>query len=307
MNSYIVNGLQLKKDLLADSNRLFKKYGVKPKVALISVDHSTLARHNFELHSSAFQTAGIEVDQNLFAEASTEQTIIEHIRQLNADPSVDAILALAPMPHDISLVTLVNEIDPAKEVEGIHPEHGARLSPFSQLPVTRRPLTPVTLFTLLARSSVPLSGDMLVVLYDENVLEKNPVAKLAVKHNLVSAAPSGMSVHAIPFGHSRQIEICRMADVLLVSIEDAEVIDASWIKPGALCVDFNSIPVEKENGKIRIIGGIKNSSVSEVAGALCPIPGGFGPALLAMLARRILEVAFSNRGVLLQEPDSMIT
>lgn len=294
MNAQLIDGRKLQAKLVHETREVLSKSGVVPRAALIGIGNSVLMQHNLQLHTKVFRQAGIETTSVNLKETDDLAKMVKSVENLNEDPEIDVILALAPTPEQVPLSTIINAISSAKEAEGLKPEYTAQLSPFAEGFPRRLPLTPLTLFALLKENGLELQGSELVMLSDEYVLQTNPVAKLAVRYGLLPAAPEKMSVQLVPYGHPRQQEMCRNADILLISLNEARVVTGDWVKPGAYCIDFNSIPVEDQFGRVTIAGGMATDSVSQVAGAIAPIPGGFGPALLGMLVRRIAEIKLEN-------------
>jgi methylenetetrahydrofolate dehydrogenase (NADP+)/methenyltetrahydrofolate cyclohydrolase len=189
-------------------------------------------------------------------------------------------------------------VHPDKEVEGIHGAHTRRLSPLSTEPPRLLPLVPVAILTMLAEIGFDPFGSHVVVLVDPEQLEANPVAKMVARSGAFAALPLDAIGVVVPYTHPRARELCRAADLLVVSLNQPKLVTADWVGTGATVVDYNWIctgtrphPRDPERTLPRIVGGVDVESVSTVAKAISPIPGGIGPVMLGILIERIVQAA----------------
>ena len=189
------------------------------------------------------------------------------MRQLNADPAVHGILVQLPLPKGLDEAAVVRAIDPAKDVDGLHPANVAALVMGEEGLV---PCTPAGCIELCDRYGVELEGARAVVI-GRSMLVGKPVAQLLLaRHATVTIA------------HSRTRDLaglCREADVIIAAVGRAGLVRGDWVKPGACVID---VGINRgEDGKLH--GDVAFDEVAAVAGLLTPVPGGVGPMTIAML------------------------
>jgi methylenetetrahydrofolate dehydrogenase (NADP+)/methenyltetrahydrofolate cyclohydrolase len=208
-------------------------------------------------------------------ENTTESELIELIEKLNADGSVNGILVQLPVPEHINEEKIINTISPAKDVDGFHPASVGALSIGQKGFVS---CTPAGIIQLLKRSDVEIEGKNCVVIGRSNIVGK-PMAMLLLREN-----------GTVTVCHSRTKdlkEVCRRADILVVAIGRPKMIDADYVKDGAVVIDVGIHRME--NGKL--CGDVDYASVEPVASAITPVPGGVGPMTIAMLMNNCVETA----------------
>jgi methylenetetrahydrofolate dehydrogenase (NADP+)/methenyltetrahydrofolate cyclohydrolase len=207
--------------------------------------------------------------------ADSRQDEIEALlRELNADPRVSGILLQLPTPDHIDGSYLTTLIDPAKDVDGLTPISAGLLAKGRP---GLRPCTPSGVMELLRRHEVALEGAEAVVVGRSDLVGKPMGALLLAENATVTTC------------HSRTrdlAEVCRRADVLVAAVGRAELIDGSWIKPGATVID---VGMNRTDDGLR--GDVAFGSAAEVAGLLTPVPGGVGPMTIAMLLSNTLRAA----------------
>jgi methylenetetrahydrofolate dehydrogenase (NADP+)/methenyltetrahydrofolate cyclohydrolase len=183
----------------------------------------------------------------------------------------------------------VGTIDPAKDVDGFHPINVGRL--WSGLP-TMVPCTPQGCLRLLCTVHRDLTGLDAVVLGRSNIVGK-PLAAL-----LIGADCTVTVIHS----KTRDArEISRHADILIAAAGQPRMVNADWVKPGATVIDVGISPTADPDGRSRVVGDVDFASVSAVAGAITPVPGGVGPMTIACLLLNTLLAACRRRGL----PDPM--
>ncbi|MDQ1522011.1 MAG: methylenetetrahydrofolate dehydrogenase / methenyltetrahydrofolate cyclohydrolase [Actinomycetota bacterium] len=204
--------------------------------------------------------------------------VLELVAGLNADPKVDGFLIQHPVPDHLDYSELVMAVDPAKDVDGLHPTNlgylalGASGHP--------RPGTPRAIVELLARYKVPIDGRH-VVIVGRGTTAGRPLAML-----LSLKEPNGNAT--VTQCHTRTQflpEFTRQADILVAAAGRAGLITAEMVKPGAAVIDVGVS--RSESG----ISGDVAPDVREVAGWLSPVPGGVGPMTIVMLMRSTVELA----------------
>jgi methylenetetrahydrofolate dehydrogenase (NADP+)/methenyltetrahydrofolate cyclohydrolase len=186
----------------------------------------------------------------------------------------------APTPRAI-----IEAIPPAKDVDGFHPINVGRLA--AGLPGFV-PCTPLGIHELLRHYEVPLAGRHVVVLGRSNIVGR-PLATLLSRKGVDATVTLGHSAS----GPGLQ-DLARQADVLVCAIGNPEMVTADWVRPGATVVDVgvHRIPDPTRRTGSRLVGDVEAGSVSKVAGALTPVPGGVGPMTVAMvLANTVLAAS----------------
>jgi methylenetetrahydrofolate dehydrogenase (NADP+)/methenyltetrahydrofolate cyclohydrolase len=207
------------------------------------------------------------------------------VRQLNTDPAVDGILVQLPLPKQITAETVINAIDPDKDVDGFHVVNAGRLMTGHPGFV---PCTPLGCLMLLKDRLGDLSGSRALVLGRSNIVGK-PMAQLLLgEHCTVTIAHS----------RSRDLaEECRRAEILVAAVGRAEMVRGDWIRAGATVIDVGINRVDAGDGRTRLVGDVDFDAALLVAGAITPVPGGVGPMTIACLLRNTLIACCRQNGV----------
>jgi methylenetetrahydrofolate dehydrogenase (NADP+)/methenyltetrahydrofolate cyclohydrolase len=215
----------------------------------------------------------------------SEARLVAEIEKLNHDERVDGVLVQLPLPRQIDPHRVVSTIDPAKDVDGFHPVNVGRL--WSGLP-TMVPCTPQGCLRLVGTVHPDLTGLNAVVLGRSNIVGKPLAALLIVADCTVTV------IHS----KTRDArEISRHADILIAAAGQPRMVNADWVKPGATVIDVGISPAADPEGRNRIVGDADFASVSAVAGAITPVPGGVGPMTIACLLLNTLLAACRRRGL----------
>lgn len=256
--------------------RELRAAGTTPVLALISVGDDPASQIYLRRKSEACAEVGIEARRVALAAGSDTGAIIERVRALARSSEVHGILVQLPLAPPAEAQAVLEAVPPEKDVDGFHPVNAGRLA--AGLPGFV-PATPRGILELLRYYQVPLAGRHAVVLGRSNVVGR-PLA------NLLASRGVDMTVTV---GHSASgpqlRELARQADVLVAAIGRPESIRAEWVKPGATVVDvgMHRVPDTRSSSGTRLTGDVDAVSVSRVAGALTPVPGGVGPMTVAML------------------------
>lgn len=208
---------------------------------------------------------------------TTEEELIALIEKLNNDDSVHGILVQLPVPEHINEKNIINAISPKKDVDGFHPASVGALSIGEKGFIS---CTPAGIIQLLKRSDIEIAGKECVVIGRSNIVGK-PMAMLLLREN-----------GTVTICHSKTKdlkEVCKRADILVVAIGRPKMIDASYVKEGAVVIDVGIH--RDENNKL--CGDVDYASVEPVAGAITPVPGGVGPMTIAMLMNNCVEAGMA--------------
>jgi methylenetetrahydrofolate dehydrogenase (NADP+) / methenyltetrahydrofolate cyclohydrolase len=219
------------------------------------------------------------VHSELGAETPQDE-LLRLVSELNSDDSVDGILVQLPLPEQIDQDAVIASIDPAKDVDGLTAVNAGLLAQGRPRLV---PCTPRGVIELVRHAGAELQGAEAVVV-GRSILVGRPLASLLLgEHATVTVC------------HSRTqdlAEVCRRADVLVAAVGSPRLIRAEMVKPGATVIDVGTN--HTDGG---LVGDVDFEAVSEVAGAITPVPGGVGPMTIAMLLANTLEAADARRRV----------
>jgi methylenetetrahydrofolate dehydrogenase (NADP+)/methenyltetrahydrofolate cyclohydrolase len=223
--------------------------------------------------------AGMISNEIKLSGISSQQELLDIVAALNNDPNVDGILVQMPLPKQIDTQTIIEAINPAKDVDGLHPANAGKLN---QGIDALTPCTPLGCMILLERAGVQVSGANAVVI-GRSILVGRPVAALLLAANAT-----------VTIAHSRTKDlaaVCRQADIVIAAVGKLELVRGDWIKPGAAVIDVGINRVAGEGGKTRLIGDVHYESAAAVAGVITPVPGGVGPMTIACLLQNTLTAA----------------
>ncbi len=204
----------------------------------------------------------------------TEKAVIATLRTLNADPAVDGVIVQMPLPPTIRLREVIDAIDPAKDIDGIHPLNAGllRLGYDGFLPATAHASVEI-----LRRSGIEIAGRDAVVIGRSAVVGM-PAAFLLVKEDAT-----------VTVCHSRTRDLAghvARADIVVVAAGHPGLVTGTMLKPGAVVVDVGINVVDG-----RVVGDVDFASAVEVASAITPVPGGIGPLTNALLLTHLVRAA----------------
>lgn len=264
--------------------------GVTAVLALVAVGEDPASQIYLARKAEACAEAGIETRRVALPAGADTATVIARVRALGADPAVHGILVQLPLAPPADGQAVLEAIPPAKDVDGFHPENAGRLA--AGLPGFV-PCTPRGILELLRHHEIALAGRHAVILGRSNVVGR-PLA------NLLSARGVDMTVTV---GHSASgsalRDLARGADLLVAAIGRPEMVDASWVRPGAVVVDvgIHRVADPSRRSGHRLTGDVDAASVAAVAAALTPVPGGVGPMTVAMVVANTVLAAGRQTGV----------
>ena len=271
---------------VADYARTFEeKVGRKAALAVVLVGDDPASHVYVASKTRAILEAGMaSLEYKLPADAS-EDKLLDRVRALNADPDVDGILVQLPVPEHMNENRVIAAIHPSKDVDGFNIINVGRLVVGQHGFV---PCTPLGCLMLLKDRLGSLEGLEAVVIGRSNIVGK-PMAALLNRENAT-----------VTLAHSRTKDlpgVVRRADIVVAAVGKPEMVEGSWIKPGATVIDVGINRVPGENGKTRLVGDVAFAEASEVAGAITPVPGGVGPMTIAVLLRNTLVAAYRREGL----------
>ncbi len=287
MSARILEGKFFAQQFKEDAGRrveiLRQKYGVNPGLAVIIVGENPASQVYVRNKHKSCEELGIRSDVIRMTETTGKEELLAKIDELNADDGIHGILVQLPLPDAIHSQEeeILNRIDPAKDVDGFHPVNVGRLVTGNPGLV---PCTPAGCIRMLELADIPVDGKRAVIIGRSNIVGKPMLHLLMAKHATVTVCHS----------HTKDLaEITREADILVAAIGKPEFVKADMVKPGATVIDvgINRIAPKK------LVGDVDFAAVSEVAGAITPVPGGVGLLTVAMLMQNVVRAAELKLGI----------
>lgn len=251
----------------------YKAQGIEICLAVIQVGNDPASSVYVNNKKKACAYIGINSLSYELPEETTQEELLSLIRELNERKDVNGILVQLPVPAHIDEKTIINAIDPKKDVDGFHPQSVGSLCIGQPGFVS---CTPAGIIQLLKRSDIDISGKHCVVIGRSNIVGK-PMALLMLRENAT-----------VTVAHSKTKDlksITRQADILIVAIGKPKFIDASYIKDGAVVIDVG-IHRNEDN---KLCGDVDFDSAKEAASYITPVPGGVGPMTIAMLMKNCVD------------------
>ena len=255
------------KDELKEKVAQLKEKGVEVTLAVIQVGNDPASTVYVGNKKKACAYIGINSLAYELPEETTQEELLNLVRQLNDREDVNGILVQLPLPAHIDEDTVIRTIAPEKDEDRFHPQSVGLLSIGQKGFVS---CTPAGIIQLLKRSGIEIDGKECVVVGRSNIVGK-PMAMLLIREN---------GTVTVCHSHTMDLkEVTRRADILVVAIGKRQFITADYVKEGATVIDVGMH--RKEDGKL--CGDVDFDSVEPVAGAITPVPGGVGPMTIAML------------------------
>ena len=261
------------KDELKREVAEWKEKGKEAALAVIQVGNDPASSVNVRNKKRACEYIGIGSLNYELPEETTEAELLDLIAELNAKKEVSGILVQLPLPKHMDEDKVIRAIDPAKDVDGFHPQNVGALVIGQKGFVS---CTPAGIIELLKRNDIEIDGKHCVVVGRSNIVGK-PMALLMLREN---------ATVTVTHSHTTNLkEICKQADILIVAIGKNQFITADYVKEGAVVIDVGIH--RDENNKLS--GDVKFDEVEPLASAITPVPGGVGPMTIAMLMNNCVE------------------
>ncbi|MFT9213028.1 bifunctional methylenetetrahydrofolate dehydrogenase/methenyltetrahydrofolate cyclohydrolase FolD [Liquorilactobacillus ghanensis] len=256
-----------------------KARGVSPKLAVILIGDDPASQIYVRNKRRMAKKIGIETSDLRLPVATSEEKLLQIIAELNNDVTVHGILVQLPLPPQINEETIIQAIDPLKDVDGFHPFNMGKL--FMGAPYAI-PCTPNGIMQLLAEYRIPLAGKKVVIVGRSNIVGR-PLAALMINHNATVTVAHSYTKNLF--------ELTRRADILVAAVGKAELFSQTAIKSGAVVIDVGI----NRNAAGKLVGDVDQIKVADIASYLTPVPGGVGPMTIAMLMKQTVD--FTERSV----------
>lgn len=265
---------QIKSEVALEVREL-KEKGIVPGLAVVLVGNDHASQTYVNLKEKACAAAGIYSEKYTLPENTRQDELFELVNRLNHKKEIHGILVQMPLPDGLDEKSVIETIDPWKDVDAFHPSNVGRImiGDYRFLPCT-----PAGIIELLRREHVSISGKNCVVVGRSNIVGK-PMAMLLLHEN-----------GTVTICHSKTKDLeetCRRADILVAAVGKPKFITADMVKPGACVIDVGMD--RDENGKL--CGDVDFEPVSKLASYITPVPGGVGPMTIAMLLKNTLTAA----------------
>lgn len=286
---------QIRDEVKAETLAFVAAGGRRPGLGALLVGDDPASHIYVSSKTKACEELGLHhVTERLSATASTED-VLAVVERFNQDPAIHGILVQLPLPKQVDALRVLDAVSPQKDVDGFHPENVGLLS---QGRVRFAPCTPAGIMELLRREGIDPKGKTAVVVGRSDIVGKPMALLLLHAHATVTIA------------HSRTKDLAavtRTADILIAAVGKPGLLRAEYVREGAVVIDvgIHRISTEAEARDMlsetrlakfdpargAVVGDVHSPSVSQVASALTPVPGGVGPLTIAMLMANTLKAA----------------
>jgi methylenetetrahydrofolate dehydrogenase (NADP+)/methenyltetrahydrofolate cyclohydrolase len=246
---------------------VLKEKGLTPGLAVVLVGNNSASQTYVNNKTKTCERLGMYSVMVTLDENVSEDELLQNVAALNNDEKIHGILVQLPLPKHINEDRVISAISPFKDVDGFHPENVGKMMIGQQ---TFIPCTPFGVMKLLEYSDIDVAGKHAVIIGRSNIVGK-PMGQLLLQKDAT-----------VTYCHSKTKDLRAMtkqADILVVALGRAKMIDASYIKDGAVVIDVGIN--RDENNKL--CGDVDFESAKEVASKITPVPGGVGPMTIAML------------------------
>src|ERR1700737_4425365 len=289
MTARIIDGKVIASELRArvavEVARVQGEHRLRPGLAVVLVGRDPASQVYGRSKHKQTQEAGMASFEHKLPEDVAQADLLALIAQLNRDPLVHGILVQLPLPKSLHTETVINAIDPAKDVDGLHPNNAGRLAGgFAAL----SPCTPLGCIILAKSVHASLEGMNAIVIGRSNLVGR-PLVQLLLNENAT-----------VTIAHSRSrdlAKLCVRADLVYAAVGKPEIVRRDWIKPGATVVDVGINRLPDRDGKTRLVGDVAFAEAVNVAGAITPVPGGVGPMTVACLLVNTRRAACAIHGL----------
>ena len=278
----IIDGKQISlyiKNELKKKVAKYKEQGLEITLAGVKVGNDPASAVYVRNKEKACEYVGINSKTLALPEETTEEELLNVVKELNEDKNVNGILVQLPLPKHIDESKVLLTIDSTKDVDGFHPVNVGKMVIGED---TFLPCTPAGIIEMIKRTDIDIEGKECVVIGRSNIVGK-PMAMLMLKENAT-----------VTIAHSRTKdlkEVTKRADIIVAAIGKAKFVTADYVKEGAVVIDVGMD--RDENGKL--CGDVDFESVSKVASAITPVPGGVGPMTVTMLLVNCLRSVELNK------------
>ncbi len=291
MTAILIEGKPIALDIRAEvaaKVKLFQaKTGRAPGLTVVLVGEDPASQVYVRNKGVLTREAGMVSDEIRLPAETAQSDLLALLAKLNADPLVDGILVQMPLPPHIDSQVVVAAIDPAKDVDGLHPVNAGYLAQGIEALV---PCTPKGCMIMLERIKAQVAGASALVI-GRSILVGRPMGALLLSANAT-----------VTMAHSRSRDLpalCAEADIVVAAVGKPEMVRGEWLKRGAVVIDVGINRIPTESGKAKLVGDVHFASAVDVAGAITPVPGGVGLMTTACLLQNTLDAACARAKITL--------
>lgn len=310
MSARILNGNAIRNQIYEELRKeiaALGQLGVRPGLAAVLVGDNPASQLYVKSKIAACEKLGLHSERISPPATITTEKFLAVIEDLNRREEIDGILVQLPLPKQVDAKRILGAVDPAKDVDGLHPVNVGRLVAGLS---TLAACTPVGCMEILRRSGIAIEGANAVVMGRSDIVGKPMALLLMHAHATVTICHS--KTRNLP-------EVVRRADIVVAAMGRAAMVTPAFIRPGATVIDvgqnvitdaeqaariFANFPDRlasfKEKGSV-LVGDV-HPDVVNVAGAITPVPGGVGPLTIAMLMSNTVKAARMGRGSRVAQP-----
>lgn len=274
--SKIINGSeiskQIRKELKEEVGSLYEKYNKRPGLAVVIVGDDPASHSYVNMKHKACNKIGVHSELHKMPESSSQEEVLEKVKELNEDENINGILVQVPLPKGIDENLINANIKPEKDVDGFHAMNMGNLT--LGTPVYE-PCTPLGIMELIDKTGIDLEGKKAVVVGRSNILGKPLSIMLLNKSATVTVC------------HSRTKDLKKEtleADILIAAVGKPKMITEDMIKPGTVVIDAGTSKVDGV-----LVGDVDYEKVYEKSSYITPVPGGVGPMTIAMLLKNTIK------------------
>lgn len=282
MTAQVIDGTAIAAKLrgeVATAAAALRGQGIAPTLAVVLVGDDPASAVYVKSKTKAAREAGVDVRDHKLPATTTQAELMALVQALNADPVVDGILVQMPLPAHLDSDAILYALDPAKDVDGLHP---TSLGHLAQGRPVFSPCTPKGCMRLLREVNTELVGARAVVI-GRSVLVGKPISYLLANANAT-----------VVMCHSKTRDLAgevKRADIVVAAVGRPELIRGEWIADGAVVLD---VGINRVDGKL--VGDVEYAAAAQHARAITPVPKGVGPMTIACLLENTVEAARRRRG-----------
>ena len=274
----IINGKELAQKIRAELKQEvgeLRKEGIVPKLAVIMVGDNKASEVYVRNKSKACNELGIEFEEFLRDESTTQEELISLIDELNQRKDIHGILLQSPIPEHLDIREAFNRIDYKKDVDGFHPINVGKLSIGEDSFIS---CTPYGVIKMLEAYNIPIEGKRAVVIGRSNIVGRPLVQCLLNKNATVTICHSKTQNIA---------EVVREADIVIAALGKPKFVTEDMVKEGAVVIDVGI----NRNEEGKLVGDVDFENVEKKASYITPVPGGVGPMTIAMIMNNVVKAA----------------
>ena len=277
MSAELLNGSQLAKRVRSQIRRKIKNLTFTPGLAVVQVGDDPASTLYIKHKQRDCEKVHFHSEVHRLSADINQDTLIEHVENLNDRTDIHGILVQMPLPEGIDKEAVIDKINPHKDADGLTPVNLGNLL-INREGVT--PCTPTGIIRLIELTGAQIEGKHAVCIGRSPLVGKS-VGMMLLNRNAT-----------VTYCHSRTVDLAaevQKADILVAAVGRPEFVTADMVKPGAIVID---VGINHINGQA--VGDVKFEEVKEVAGFITPVPGGVGPMTRAMLLENTLKLAIGG-------------